>query len=83
MFNFQLEGVCKTPSNYQLINTQVKLSANITKITYDNDIYTIEDSHYDHLVIATNARHACGFLKNIPEILDSRQERLDCRQCSQ
>lgn len=62
---------------HQLVNAQVKLSANISDITCQNDIYTIvEDdgtvSQFDHLVIATNAMQACGLLKNMPETLDLR-----------
>lgn len=54
----------------QLENATVKLSTNITKITFENNLYTIVEengnqSEFEHLVIATNAQQAAELLKDI------------------
>lgn len=59
----------------QLTNTNIKLSSDITNISYSDNVYSITEadgsfSQFDYLVMATNSYDAAQLLQNIPEKQD-------------
>jgi predicted NAD/FAD-binding protein len=61
----------------QLKNADIRLSASIQEISYENEKYFIKQANgtqeeFDHLVITTNAKDAAKLLKDIPQKQDIR-----------